>query len=167
MKRAVLALALALASPILPSVSAESLDEVQISRFSGKEVPRFESLRHEKVNGRIGPGRDYAVRWEYLRRGLPVLILKESGDWRYVRDHSGDEVWIEKTQLSDARKALTRDTFALRAGRAADSREIASIGPDVLVELGECEQKACQVTAGKYQGWAPRELLWGSTATKG
>lgn len=167
MKRAVLALALAFALTGLPSASAGSLEEVQISRFSGKEVPRFESLRHEKVNGRIGPGRDYAVRWEYVRRGLPVLILKESGDWRYVRDHAGDEVWIEKTQLSDARKALTRDAFALKAGRAADSREIAMIGKDVLVTLGDCERDACQVTAGRYQGWAPRDLLWGATATKG
>lgn len=167
MKRAVLALALALASPVLPSVSAESLDDVQISRFSNKPVPRFESLRHEKVNGRIGPGKDYGVRWEYLRRGLPVLILKESGDWRYVRDHAGDEVWIEKTQLSDTRKALTLGTFALKAGRASDSRDLAAIGPDVLVELGECEREACRVTAGKYRGWAPRAQLWGADATKG
>ena len=102
-----------------------------------------------------------------MRRGLPVLILKESGDWRYVRDHAGDEVWIEKTQLSDARKALTRDAFALKAGRAADSREIAMIGKAELVTLGVCERDACQVTAGRYQGWAPRDLLWGATATKG
>lgn len=167
MKRAVLALALAFAVPLGPPASAKSLDEVQISRFSGKEVPRFEALRHEKVNGRIGPGKDYAVRWEYLRRGLPVLILKESGDWRYVRDHTGDEVWIEKTQLSDARRALTLAAFALKAGRAGDSRDIASIGPDVLVELGDCEREVCQVTAGKYKGWAPRPKLWGATATKG
>lgn len=167
MKRAVLALALGFAGIALPPAAADDLDGVQISRFSDKPVPRFESLRHDKVNGRIGPGTEYGVRWEYKRRGLPVLILKESGNWRFVRDHTGGEVWMEKNQLSETRKAVTLGDVTLKAGRADDSRDIAAVGPGVLVELGECERDMCQVNTSKYHGWVPRGQLWGATATKG
>ena len=167
MKRAVLALALLTAGHgVLPAL-ADGAGEVQISRFSGKPVPRFESLKHEKVNGRKGPGEDYQVRWEYARKGLPMLIIKESGDWRYVRDPMGDEVWIKKTQLSSQPNALTLGDFVLKAGRAGDSSEVAKVPAGAVVSLESCDEDLCQVRAGKYRGWAPRDQLWGATATNG
>ncbi|WP_291200242.1 SH3 domain-containing protein [Hyphomonas sp.] len=167
MKRAVLALAVLLAGPSLPFASAEGQEEVQISRFSGKPVPRFETLRHEKVNGRVGPSKDHKVQWEYKRRGLPMLILKESGDWRYVRDPQGDEVWIERTQLAAQQNAVALADFVLKAGRASDSADVATVSEGALLELGTCDASMCQVTAGGFRGWAPRRQLWGATATKG
>lgn len=167
MKRAVLALALVMGGPLMLPVAADPLPEVQISRFSKKPVPRFEALRHEKVNGRVGPSEDYKVQWEYVRKGLPVLILKESGDWRYVRDPNGDEVWIKGNQLNARQTALTQGAVVLRAGRAPDSASVANVAAGVLVELQACEENLCQVTVGGYRGWAPREQLWGATATKG
>ena len=58
MKRAVLALAFVMAAPAAAPASAETQGEVMISRFSGKPVPRFETLKHEKVNGRKGTSED-------------------------------------------------------------------------------------------------------------
>ncbi len=167
MKRAVLALAFLIAGPAALPVSAEAAGEVMISRFSGKPVPRFETLKHEKVNGRKGPSEDYKVQWEYARKGLPMLIVKESGDWRYVRDPDGDEVWIKKTQLAGQQNALTTGDLVLKAGRAQDSKDVAAVGAGVLVQLGTCDAAMCQITAGDYRGWAPRDQLWGATATKG
>lgn len=167
MKRAVLALAVLLALPSLPPALAEAEDSPQISRFSGKPVPRFETLKHEKVNGRAGPGEDYPVRWEYARKGLPVLILKESGDWRFVRDPQGDEVWIKRTQLAGQQNAVAMADFVLKAGRAPDSADVASIAAGVLMELDTCDAVQCKVTADGLRGWAPRDRLWGATATKG
>lgn len=167
MKRAVFALAVLLAGPFLPFASAEGQEDVKISRFSGKPVPRFETLRHEKVNGRVGPSKDHKVQWEYNRRGLPVLILKESGDWRYVRDPQGDEVWIERTQLAARQNAVAMADFVLKAGRAPDSADVAKVAAGALLELGTCDADQCQVTAGSFRGWAPRAQLWGATATKG
>ncbi len=167
MKRAGLAFAVLMAFPALLPVAAESPADVQISRFSGKPVPRFETLKHEKVNGRKGPSEEYQVQWEYALRGLPVLIVKESGDWRYVRDPAGDEVWIKNTQLADRKTALTTDAFVLKAGRAKDSDGVANVPAGALVELGTCDETMCQITAGSFRGWAPRAHLWGATATKG
>lgn len=167
MKRAGFALALLAAGLGGLPASADAEADVTISRFSGKPVPRFEALRHETVNGRKGPDEDYAVQWEYKRKGLPVLILKESGDWRYVRDPAGDQVWIKKTQLTGAKDALALEAFVLKAGRASDSADVASVSAGVLLSLGDCEATMCQVSTGGYRGWAPRASLWGVPDTKG
>ncbi len=167
MKRAVFALAVLFVGPFLPFAPAEAQDEVQISRFSGKPVPRFETLKHEKVNGRKGPSEEYQVQWEYARKGLPMLIVKESGDWRYVRDPAGDEVWINRTQLTGQQNAVALGDFVLKAGRAPDSAGVAKVAAGALVELGPCEASLCQVSADGFRGWAPRAQLWGATATNG
>ena|SRR3990167_3393790 len=167
MKRAVLAFALLLAGPVLPPVGAQTLPEVQISRFSGEPVPRFESLKHEKVNGRKGPGENYQIAWEYTRKGLPVLITKESGEWRYVRDPSGDEVWIKKNQLDAQQTALTRGALVLKAGRATDSSDVATIPDGKVVALERCDGDLCQISIDRFRGWAPRGQLWGAAATNG
>lgn len=153
------------AGPIVPQGLADSAPDVQISRFSGKPVPRFESLKFSKVNGRPGPGKEYPAKWVYTRKGLPMLILKETQDWYFVQDPSGEKVWISASQLSEAPMALTLGEFILKSGRAADSPDVARIDKDVLVELGLCEENMCPVRAGKYRGWAPRAKLWGATAT--
>jgi SH3-like domain-containing protein len=167
MKRAGFALALLAAGFGAPQASSETEADVTISRFSGKPVPRFEALRHETVNGRKGPDEDYAVQWEYKRKGLPVLILKESGDWRYVRDPAGDQVWIKKTQLTGAKDAQALEAFVMKAGRASDSADVATISAGVLLRLGDCDATMCQVSADNYRGWAPRSALWGVSDTKG
>lgn len=167
MKRAILLLAFLLSAPALLPAAADSMPEVQKSRFSEKSVPRFESLRYNKANGRMRPETRSPVVWEYTLKGLPMLILKETKGWYYVQDPSGDKVWIAESQLAEAPMALTLDAFTLKAGRAADSADVALIGKGILVELGTCDATQCQIRANRYRGWAPRALLWGATATKG
>jgi SH3-like domain-containing protein len=167
MHRAALALALLAAGHALLPALADGAGESRISRFSGKPVPRFESLRHEKVNGRKGPGEDYQVRWEYARKGLPMLIIKESGDWRFVRDPMGDEVWIKQTQLTSQANALTLGAFLLKAGRTDDSADVARVPAGAVVSLESCDEALCQVRVGRYRGWAPRDQLWGASVTNG
>lgn len=168
MKRAIRALALIFAASLMPSAGADSAQDVTKSRFSEKAVPRFETLKYNLVRGRKGPSQDYAVRFEYTQKGLPVRVLKESGTWYFVEDPSGDQVWIDASQLTDKRRtAMALEDFTLKAGRAADSPGIALIGKGRLVELGDCDATRCQIEADRFRGWAPRELLWGATATKG
>ncbi|MET0407983.1 MAG: SH3 domain-containing protein, partial [Hyphomicrobium sp.] len=53
---------------------------------SGLPVPRFVSLKSDRVNLRNGPGTDYPTGWVYRRAGLPVEVIKEFETWRQVRD---------------------------------------------------------------------------------
>ena len=83
-------------------------------------MPRYSSLRYDKVNGRAGPSLDYPVTWTYERLGLPVVIVRESQEWRKIRDPQGDEVWVHRRMLAADRTAITTAAGAIK--RDADSR---------------------------------------------
>src|SRR5262245_49303027 len=56
---------------------------------SGLPLPRFVSLKPDRVNVRGGPTRDHEVTFVYTRAGLPVEITAESDNWRRIRDWEG------------------------------------------------------------------------------
>jgi SH3-like domain-containing protein len=163
MKRAALVtILLTLALTGRPAPAEEPDASTVFSRFSGKPVPRFETLRWAEVNGRVGPSLSYPIAWRYSRKGLPVLIIKESGDWRRIRDPGGDEAWIHGRMLEEGgRTALVTQPALLQAQPAPDANGIAQIAPGVVVDIDECVDSACRVKAGEYRGWIARERLWG------
>ena len=135
--------------------------EPRVSDFSGKPVPRYASLRHDVVNGRSGPSTDYPVKWTYERAGLPVVIIRESQDWRKIRDPLGDEVWVNKSQLAAERTAITTDTGAMFRDANPRSERIARFAAGAVVSLGDCTGTWCQATAEGREGWIRRAQLWG------
>lgn len=135
--------------------------EPRVSDFSGKPVPRYASLRHDVVNGRSGPSTDYPVRWTYERAGLPVVIIRESQDWRKIRDPMGDEVWVNKSQLAAERTAITVDTGTILRDPNPRSMPVARFEAGAVVTLGSCGTDWCRVAAEGREGWARRSLLWG------
>ena len=143
---------------------AQSPELVRISRFSGKPVPRFETLKYAMVNGRAGPSKDYPVLWEYQRQGLPMLVIKESSDWRRVRDPSGAEVWMHERMLEDGHMAYVRTPTVLRMDPGAEATPVVDVGRGVLVQLGDCDAGWCLVRAKDYRGYAPQATLWGADA---
>ena len=155
---------------VLAQVSAASAQEassspaIKISQFSGKPVPRFESLKYPAVHGRIGPSLDHPIAWKYERKGLPVLILKESQDWRFVRDPDGDEVWVHARMLTGARTVLVRSETELKRKAGEDARGVAMLQPGVVGQLLACSGSWCQVSAARYKGYVRRQAIWGSYA---
>jgi SH3-like domain-containing protein len=141
---------------------AEGTAVSRISQFSGKAVPRFETLKFAAVNGRSGPSREHPVVWRYERKGLPLLIIKESRDWRRVRDPSGDEVWVHARMLEPGSAAMVRSVTTIHEEPSATSREIATLEAGVLVELSECRVDWCAVKVQSFGGWVPRATLWGA-----
>ena len=77
-----------------PTVTASISSEKASLGASGLPVPRFVSLKAEKVNVRRGPSSDHPVAWVFQRKGLPVEIVAEFENWRRVRDSEGEEGWI-------------------------------------------------------------------------
>ena len=69
-------------------------------------LPRFASLKTDRVNLREGPSKDHATKWVYERAGLPVEITAEFEIWRKVRDSEGVEGWVLHSLLSGRRTAL-------------------------------------------------------------
>ena len=149
---------LALAQTSTPSPA------IKISQFSGKPVPRFESLKFAAVHGRVGPSLDHPIVWKYERKGLPVLILKESQDWRFVRDPDGDEVWVHARMLANARTVLVRGETEMKRKADKASRGVAIMQAGAVVQLQSCSPAWCLVSSGRYKGYVQRQMVWGSYA---
>ena len=73
---------------------------------SGLPVPRFVSLKADKVNMHIGPAKTYEIKWLYQRAGLPVEITAEFENWRRIRDADGTEGWVYHSLLSGRRTGM-------------------------------------------------------------
>ena len=75
---------------------------------SGLPVPRFVSVKADRVNVRGGPDKDHDVSWVYTRVGWPVEIIAEFENWRRIRDSDGAEGWVYHSMLSGKRTAAVQ-----------------------------------------------------------
>lgn len=132
-------------------------------RSTDLPLPRFVSLRADKVYARTGPGRNYPIRWVYESHDMPVEIIQEYDAWRKVRDINGDEGWIHKSLLSGKRTAYIRADEGLADiyDRAGGGRVIARAETGVIAVIGKCDLIWCKVSAKEYTGWIERKFLWG------
>jgi SH3-like domain-containing protein len=145
----------------------QSAEVVKISRFSGKPLPRFESLRYSAVHGRQGPHLDHKILWRYEREGLPMLIVRETHGWRRVRDPDGDEVWMQARMLSEARTALITSDVDLRRAPTDDARLRARLKAGVIAELHDCSDGWCEIEVDRKSGYLPESVLWGTEVATG
>ncbi len=149
----------------IPAPNSDSFYRVSAENSpSGLPVPRFVSLKYGQVNGRQGPSTAHNVLWQYRRKGLPMIVVAETKDWRKVRDPSGDEAWVRRVALSGIRMVLTTREVELRIRPTDDANLSAVADANVLLQLGECiETGWCRVTSSAgYKGWVPRRYLWGA-----
>lgn len=132
--------------------------------LSGLPVPRYVSLKFGKVNGRQGPTLEHSVLWQYQRRGLPLIVVAETENWRKVRDCHGEESWVRRVSLSGTRTVLTKREIDLRTAPREAARIKAVAQGNVLLELGHCtESDWCKVKSKDgYKGYVRRDGLWGA-----
>lgn len=134
---------------------------------SGLRVPRFVSLKSNKVNVRRGPSTDQSIVWVFARAGLPVEIIAESENWRRVRDSEGADGWVFHSLLSGRRTALVspwvKDNTAvsLHRSRSTGSRVVAQLQPGVIGDVVECDGRWCELTIDDYSGYVEQDKLWG------
>jgi SH3-like domain-containing protein len=135
---------------------------------SGLPLPRFVSLRAERVNVRSGPTKDNDVNWVYTRGGLPVEIIAEYDNWRRIRDWEGAEGWVLHSLLSGRRTALISaqaksvdDFVPLHASGEKQSPITARLQAGVLATVKRCAGNWCRITGQGFDGWIEQERLWG------
>jgi len=120
---------------------------------TGLPVPRFVSLKSDRVNMRKGPGTDYPTAWVYRRAGLPLEVIKEFEGWRQVRDADGASGWVLQTFLSGRRTALVlpwevkpgtpTPKVALRDDNSDRARPVAMVEAGVIANLATCAGRWC------------------------
>ena len=160
------AVLIALACVAIASVPAYSTDETAGS-VSGLPLPRFVSLKADKVNLRAGPTREHDVTWVFTRAGLPVEITAESENWRRIRDSEGTEGWVYHSLLSSRRTVLVApwskkdEIFPLHASGDGGARVTAQLQPGVLGSVKSCDKKWCRIFGEGFDGYIEQERLWG------
>lgn len=133
---------------------------------SGLPVPRFVSLKSDKVNVRRGPARDQDVTWIYSRAGLPVEITAEWDNWRRIRDAEGGEGWVYHSLLSGRRTALVApwhqgEPLKLHRRADAESPVVAMLEPRVMATVGECSGQWCHISGPRFDGYISQDRLFG------
>lgn len=141
------------------------------SSGSGLPLPRFVSLKADRVNLRSGPGTEYPTSWVYRQAGLPMEVLKEFEGWRQVRDSEGATGWVSQSLLSGRRTALITPwdkkpdkpvpQIPVRNSDSERSRAVAIVEAGVVANIHTCDGLWCSVTIDRFRGYLPQKQLWG------
>ena len=131
---------------------------------SGQPVPRYVSLKFDKVYARAGPGEDHRLLWVYEAKGLPVQVIAENIEWRRICDPDGGMAWVHRRLTSGEATVMRVKTtrLALHRKPRAEAEIVAYLNPRSIAELvKDCEKGWCKVRGEGVSGWAPAGELWG------
>jgi SH3-like domain-containing protein len=130
---------------------------------SGLPVPRYVTLKFDKVNARAGPGDDYPARWVYRVPGLPVQVVAETAEWRKVCDPEGQSAWVHRRTTDGARSVmrLAPGAVPLKAKADASSRTVAILPARGLAGLDKCKGGWCRLKGRGGAGWVQQSAVWG------
>ena len=165
---------LALAAAILSSSSllAQGPQPLGISS-TGLPLPRFVSLKADRVQVRQGPGTDHKILWVFSRVGLPVEVIQEHENWRQVRDQDGGVGWVANTLLSARRTGVVMAWATGEARTSAakpiplyredstSSSTVALLEAGVICGIRRCDGRWCQISVGDFRGFVEQTKLWG------
>jgi SH3-like domain-containing protein len=170
------------------SAQAQSAPQQPQGTVTGLPIPRFVSLKSDRVNLREGPSKDNRTSWVFQRAGLPVEIVAEYETWRRIRDSEGAEGWVLHSLLSGRRTALiapwtrtdkgqpkanashaqtasTQSAETLTLHERADARSgiVARLQPGVLGNVKQCDGTWCRIQGsnGAFDGYIRQDRLWG------
>lgn len=151
-----LSLILGMAAPSLAQENRISI------RGTNLDIPRFVSLKTNLVNMRAGPGKDYPIKWQYKRQGLPVKIVGEFDVWRKVMDHEDVIGWMHVSTLSVKRLVLIMEaTVKIHKSYDDHAPTVAVAEKGVIAELERCRPDWCKIKTPEISGWISRSALWG------
>jgi SH3-like domain-containing protein len=160
-----LALRLAVLSLLLvpPFAHAQNSSLGSVTNF---KIPRFVSLKSDRVNVRVGPSTQHKIKFAFVRRALPVEIIQEFDNWRRIRDFEGSDGWVHHSLLSGARTAIVApwivgQNFATHRDPGDDKPIYYMLEAGVLADVDECNGTWCRLSHDSFDGWIQQEHLWG------
>jgi SH3-like domain-containing protein len=138
----------------------------QAGTVTGRLVPRYVSLKTDRVNLREGPSKDHPTKWVFQRAGLPVEITAEFETWRKIRDSEGAEGWVLHSLLSGRRTALVGpgkqgQNFKLLSRPSDKADLVATLQAGVIGNVRECDGQWCRIEGEGFDGYIQQTDLWG------
>lgn len=130
---------------------------------SGQPVPRWLSLKSDKVRARFGPGLDYRILWEYRASNLPVQVVAETTEWRKICDPEGGVAWVHRSVVSSRRSVFNASDaeIPIRSGPSATAALRARLSPHALVAVEDCKDGWCEVRAHRMRGFVRQRDVFG------
>lgn len=126
-------------------------------------APYWAALAKDQTNMRVGPGREYRINWVYVRKGLPVKVLRVMGGWRLVEDPDGARGWMLSQFLTRARSGLVKGAVtAIRANKDGSGPVLWRAAPGVQGALGECHEGWCGFDVNGRKGYVAQDAVWGA-----
>lgn len=158
---------LCLATAPLTAANAFSYRPEALTRGTqtGLPLPRFARIKASAANLRRGPGFRYPIIWQYRRRYLPVIIVREFGNWRLLRFSDGTRGWMHRALLTGGRSfVVTARRTALRRAPRARAAVVAWLGHGVIGVLRRCRSAVgwCRVKCHHMSGFVRQHAIWGT-----
>jgi SH3-like domain-containing protein len=152
---------------VLILLTAETAAQNALGPVTRLPLPRFASLKSDRVNLREGPSKDHRTRWVYQRAGLPVEIIGEFETWRRIRDAEGGEGWVLQSLLSGRRTALVapwwkEKTLPLRETPNDGSEVVARLEIGVQASIRACDGQWCRLQGKGFDGYLQQNRVWGA-----
>ena len=133
-----------------------------LPRSFANESINFLSLKNNEVYVRVGPSKEYPIKFIYKKKYLPILILGKSETWRKIKDFESNSGWIHVSQLSKKKSAINKkNNSVLYKKPTIYSKPIAKLEIGRLVLIKKCQAKWCKITSGGFSGWIYKSFLWG------
>ncbi|CAN2534348.1 hypothetical+protein [Methylocapsa aurea] len=157
------AVALLLAAAPLCAAPMGASAQQQTGSASGLPLPRYVSLKSDRVNLHEGPSKEHPTLWVFERAGLPVEITAEFETWRKIRDSEGTEGWVLHSLLSGRRTALVAPwkKEPILAYASDKATAVAKLAPGVIASLRRCDGSWCRVSGEGFDAYVKQEGLWG------
>ena len=128
-----------------------------------RETPYMASIASGRAMMRTGPGQNYPGTWLYVRRDLPIRVVRVYHEWRMIEDPGGTRGWMLVSLLSDTRTAIVRGDgprpMHERPDEAAPVRFRAA--PGVVGRLLRCAGGWCHFDVGGRTGYIRTNQIWG------
>ncbi len=161
--RALFVMVFAACAGVLGTASAQAQTA---GTASGLPVPRFVSLKADKVNMHIGPAKTYETKWVYQRAGLPVEITAEFENWRRIRDADGTEGWVYHSLLSGRRTGMViaksaEELVPVHEKPDVESAVTAMLERGVVAAVKRCSDGWCSINGRGFEGRIQQVRLWG------
>ena len=133
-----------------------------INNSLANENANFLSLKKNEVNERVGPSKDYPIKFTYKKKYLPLQILDKFENWKKIKDFENNSGWIHTSLLSKKKSAINiKNNSILYKKPTIFSEPIAKLETGRLVLIKKCKVKWCKITSEKYTGWIKKNYLWG------
>ena len=133
-----------------------------ITKSFASENFGFLSLKNDRANVRVGPSREYPIKFTYKKKHLPLKVLDKSETWRKIKDFENNSGWIHVSQLSRKKTAINiKNNSIIYKKPTIFSKPIAKLEIGRLLLIAKCKVEWCKIKSGEYEGWILKNYLWG------